>query len=62
MTQLEAWELTFPKKRVLTKRGSKSSEPIEITLGKLKQNSPPATPISTCATKASLAIRTGSIF
>jgi len=28
----EEWELTFPQKRVLTKRGSKSSEHIEITL------------------------------
>jgi hypothetical protein len=30
------WELTFPQKRVLKKRGSDSSEHVEITLGKIK--------------------------
>src|SRR5271166_530825 len=31
-TTFEEWELTFPQKTVLAKRGSGSSEPVEITL------------------------------
>jgi hypothetical protein len=31
----EEWELTFPQKTVLAKRGSGSSEPVEITLDKI---------------------------